>query len=133
MSAFQVSPEHINYLVHACQRYDASGHIYAYRDYQGRPDDLGNMLARVNAESVNARYAHHNDPCAPIPYRWSMRTAVPLSPIQVIKACDCYRYQSCEHPDWPGSQAEQIIEQLRERAITLLAGYDEAEWEIEAA
>ena len=133
MSAFQVSEAHINYLVNAIQRANPTGGIYAARDFQADPNGLGRLLAQANADSVNARYAHHHRPCEPIPYRWSMRLAVPVSPVQTIKACDCFRYQSCEHDGWADSLAAKIIDQLREHAINQLPGYDDAAWDIDAA
>ena len=51
-----------------------------------------------------------------------------IEPVQTLKACDCYVYQSCVHPEWEASQAKAFIEALRSAAWTSLPGYDDAEW-----
>ena len=52
------------------------------------------------------------------------------TPIQTIKACDCLDYQSCEHPEWPASEAKAFLDALRAMAWTRLPGYEDAEWGI---
>ena len=47
---------------------------------------------------------------------------------EVLKATDCYEYQSCEHPEWPSSNAHDFIQALRKDAWRLLEGYEEAPW-----
>ena len=51
-----------------------------------------------------------------------------LDPVQVLKACDCYDYQSCETDDYPQSEAKRMIETIKTWAITTLPSYDKAEW-----
>jgi hypothetical protein len=48
----------------------------------------------------------------------------------VLKAIDCYRYQSCEHPGWASSEAQQFCLALQALAINHLPGYDQAPWDI---
>ncbi len=59
-----------------------------------------------------------------------MYTARHYLPVEIIKACDCYDYQSCETPDWKDTEAYAIMQMLRKRAIYSLPGYEEAAWEI---
>lgn len=118
MSAFQVSPEHINYLAVAAHLYHVATD----------PQALAEQLAAENAKSIEHAYPHHG-PCEPVPVRWSLPRRR-IEPIQVIKAAECYRYQSCEHPEWAESDAARVIDHLISAAIGKLPGYDEAEWEI---
>lgn len=52
--------------------------------------------------------------------------------VKVLKACDGYEYQSCEHPEWRTSQACAFINALRRAVWQSLPGYDEAAWEVRA-
>jgi len=89
-------------------------------------DEQGQALVDQNYRSVNHRY--HED-AEPYQFRW--RPFLPrLSPVEIIKACNCYRYQSCETPDFKETEAYAIMTALRERAIIHLPGYEEAAWEI---
>jgi hypothetical protein len=51
-----------------------------------------------------------------------------FDPVQVIKAADCYAYQSCESDDWEKTEAYSFIESLKASAMRALTGYDGAEW-----
>lgn len=42
-----------------------------------------------------------------------------VKPYEVVKAIECYQYQSCEHPDWDGSHARAVVEQIRDLAERL--------------
>jgi hypothetical protein len=53
------------------------------------------------------------------------------APVQVVKACNCYDYQSNEHPEWEGSFAQALSEMIRGEAIAALPGYDSAAWGID--
>ena len=53
-----------------------------------------------------------------------------LTPIQVIKACNCFDYQACEVENYEETEAAKIIEAIRAAAIERLQGMEEAEWEI---
>ena len=46
----------------------------------------------------------------------------------ILKLCDCYVYQSCEHPEWTDCNANKIIQMVRSEAIGRLPGYDAAPW-----
>lgn len=87
------------------------------------PRALGELLHEANCASVDYRYQEHN----PRTYRCEQVGGY-LSPVQVIKACDCLDYQSCERPDWIGSQAQFLLSRIREHAISRLPGYAQAAW-----
>lgn len=61
-------------------------------------------------------------------YRFQSRP--PRKPIEILKAIDCYEYQSCEHPEWEVSEAFAFCDALRRSLIGDLPGYDEAKWGI---
>lgn len=51
-----------------------------------------------------------------------------LKPVVVLKAIDCYEYQSCEHDEWAESEAHAFCHALRKRMIHSLPGYEDAPW-----
>jgi hypothetical protein len=101
---------------------------------------VGNMLWRANEESIRARYP---DCKGPADYPGNGRDAATgytltgsdfgrmpanVEPVQVLKACNAFRYQACEHAGWEASEACSFIDSLKEKAISCLNGYDAAEW-----
>ena len=117
MSAWIVSQAHIDVLVLAgvqyATPYDASA------DLRRGPNPTGLTAAGVdlwaqNHRSVNFRYDERTEPPA-----FTAPTAeVILDPVAVVKAIDCYVYQSCEHPGWNGSRADRFCQRLRAAAMT---------------
>jgi hypothetical protein len=90
---------------------------------------IGQLLADENAVSVGYRYA---DPTTQaVVYGNHHHPARVYSAVEVIKSCNCYEYQSCEHPGWGKSLAKLLVDAIRTRAINNLPGYEEAEWGIE--
>ena len=88
---------------------------------------VGAMLLAENRRSVNHRYDEEE---WEEPYGFRRLAGYP-DPIVVLKAISCYRYQSCEHPAWPDSEAFRFCEALESVAIARLPGYDEAPgWEV---
>ncbi len=129
MSAFNVSDEHIRYLVCAYHRYSRTWHdIEDLRGYAV-------MLRNANTQSTSYLYGdRHPD------MRGEMVTDFPLTmwemdsvrvePVQVLKACACYEYQACEPPGWEASPAHEWLERLTHITEQQLPGWDDAEWEI---
>lgn len=94
------------------------------RDTAGR---VGAMLLAENQRSVNHRYAEDD---IEIPYEFKETWA--LKPIEVLKALDCFEYQSCEHQEWHASEAKTFCEALRRRAIHMMVDYDDAAgWDLD--
>lgn len=87
-------------------------------------DGAGAILASANVASVNYRYAE--DALEPV----YTHHPVVVDVVGVLKALDCYEYQSCEAPEWDYSEAYAICAALRREAIAQLAGYAEAEWDL---
>ena len=86
---------------------------------------VGQMLVNWNYKSVNARY---NDSTEPHEYKFNLSTDWKAS--EIIKACHCYAYQSCEAKNWETSPAYSFIKSLESHMVRNLPGYDEAPWEI---
>ena len=91
-------------------------------------DDLGRLLVQANYESYQARYPDHSAYVEVSDYRW-VRRPYQLSTVEALKAVACLIYQSCEHPDWKGSVAEEFLRALRLRLIDVLPGMESAPWE----
>lgn len=129
MSAFNVNEYHISQLI----KYGA--HRGVGMCYQGKFDRkiegneqlLLGMLVKTNDDSVNHRY-EENVPSMPGEYIPDYNRI--LTAVQVIKACECFDYQSCEIDNYESTDAAKTIDAIRKRAISALPGYNEAEWEI---
>lgn len=157
MSAFEVSDTHIDALVSAALMGNPYGPLHWYHDSReeiphtqpgemlpGDEDYLaalkrtqrevndenaetwGATLLAENRRSVNHRYAEDE---IEAPYTFT-RIRGALHPVAILKALDCYEYQSCEHPEWPASEAYDFCQALRSRMIHELPGYHDAAWEI---
>jgi hypothetical protein len=148
MSAFVVSRSHIRYLVDAAA-YLAQRTKVSFRYTENlviRPGcdketkaAIGQELWNENIKSVQECYPEDSldelpgpigenytltvDDFPPRPFHdWSL--------VQIIKACDCYAYQSCEHYGWHDSAARQFTETIIDRVCMELPGYDDANWQI---
>lgn len=133
MSAFEVDWAHIDALLTAGMRgAPRGGRLRWSWGNPGREgmltldtaDQVGGMLAAANRRGVNRANPGH-DPAAPEPtepyvYR---RAGVTGGWPAILKAVDCLEYQSCDAPDWAGSEARAFCEALRRHAIRELDGY----------
>lgn len=132
MSAFILGNAHINaMLTLTAPRYPGDGLAYYWQDnmhpFGGHSAEIGQKLVDENYRSYNHRYREDNEPhtfrSSPCSKQYTL--------VGLIKACHCYRYQSCEHPDWNESEAYAIVSALLARAVRRLDGYEEAEtWPI---
>lgn len=129
MSAFIVNEYHIARLVEYGSRKRVSMCVNGRfdRTIDGNEQILFSTLVRANYLSVNHRY-DENTP--PMPGKYEPDYERVLSPVQVIKACDCFDYQSCEIDNYELTDAARTIDAIRSRAVSALPGYDDAEWEI---
>jgi len=111
VSAWIVERGHIDVLVAAALQYRVIEAKLA--------GPTGADLWRENHASVNYRY----DEATVTPsYRRAVRAVEPLHPVAVLKAIDCYDYQSCEHQGWGASRAAQFCTLLR---LAVLAEHPE--------
>lgn len=158
MSAWVVSPDHIRLLLQAAidggstfyygwtEGACAPGSWHLAPDDTAALDEAARMLWDENVRSVSHRYP--NDAPSELPaadcdsveaaageFGWRpaySRIVRKIEPVQVLKAVQCYEYQSCEHPEWHQSRAKAFCASLKDRMIMRLAGYDEAQWGFEA-
>ena len=136
MSAFVVAREHIDALVLAGVQFGLLTDV--------RPEplaQLGTALWAENRYSVNYRYAE----TGPRELYSAPTAEVILDPMSVVKATDCYVYQSCEHPGWADSAAAAYCARLREAALAAvpvigparirdlrnIPAYDRAPWAVD--
>ncbi|HCG01491.1 MAG TPA: hypothetical protein DEV93_13215 [Chloroflexi bacterium] len=98
---------------------------------------IGRMLIDENLRSIHARYPDTVDGGqVPGPFEsyWEQPYSCPImlptvDAVQVLKAIDCYEYQSCEHDGWETSTARAFCDALRGAMIHRLPGYEEAQWD----
>jgi len=102
-------------------RYKVRGHDH------GEVQATGQVLVEENYKSFNARYNYVR-----VSHEFVYTVTLNgYTPVEILKACDCYDYQSCETgEDYYKSRAYAIVKAIREHAIRLLPGYEEADWEI---
>lgn len=152
MSAYIVNKNHIMFLLAAMGSRSILGRGSRFSYYwDAKPDcrtevdsydpqamaDVGNLLLRENLASVTARYPRESSATLPGPRDHDCEITPAdigrycygvVDPVQVLKACDCLEYQSCEHDGWRASEARAVLEALRRAAWHALPGYDGAEW-----
>jgi len=116
MSAFIVSDYHINALVSWAARNTTRYYTKAFGWVginDGTAQTIASTLLRENARSVNHRYGKRSRPRI----TFQMVDTGHLSHADVIRACDCLDYQSCEHDGWERSEAYAILQAIRNRAV----------------
>jgi hypothetical protein len=148
MSAYICDKHHLIYLAKAADSrcggachcsfsyyYEGQTHYIRASDYEAQAE-AATMLLMENIKSVGFRYRQSSSVGLPGPTtveiitthdicRTSFRS---IDPVQVIKACDCYSYQACEHEGWKTSKAKAYIDSLRNSAAQAFPGYDDAKW-----
>ena len=117
MSAFEVSNTHVDAIVTAM--------IWAGLTDQQHAESVADELLAQNRASVAYRY--NEEPNTAL-YIFCKLQGTP-EPKIVIKACECYKYQSCETPDWEETNAYKMIQEL-ENAMALELAKDCKVWEI---
>jgi hypothetical protein len=148
MSAYIVEKHHITFLIAAALSRRICSHGETFRWYHNgqshelpggdykRAAEVANMLWRENIISVGERYPNESSARLPGPRNETFlvephdigRLFEVIDPVQVLKSCSCYEYQSCEHDGWETSEALSFIAALRSRSISVLPGYDAAIW-----
>ena len=130
MSAFIVSDATISGMLLAATLERDRGGRYYYWDgeahyFDGNWRKIGQKLLDENYRSVNYRYDEESKP-----HTYSPASLAPLMPVEILKLCNCYSYQTCETEDWRQTEAWEIMNTLRGFAIRALPGYEEAQWEL---
>lgn len=114
MSAWLVSEAHIDALVQAAV-VDGLVEVRA-------ATATGRMLWRENMLSLAYRYDDPIDEEALDGYRFEGIEA-PLDDAVILHLAECYRYQTCEHVGWSGSDAARLT-----AALTSLIGARHPAW-----
>lgn len=119
MSAWIVEEDHIDMLTTALLN-----PVISNANVQLDPHGLGHMLWTENHASVNYRYSE-STPVPGYAFRVVPELAIPdLEPYHLVildKQRRCYEYQSCEHPEWEGSTARELMLVLEQGVAHLLA------------
>lgn len=139
MSAYVVEAEHINVLLWAAHQgfhrplgnltwiYDNP--IRVHQLTHDNLDQVGQMLVDANTTSVN--YCYFNNPVhEPYEYRYTRPLHTNWSVIEVLKALQCYEYQSCEPKNWQATEAYAFCRELQNILVQALPRYDHAPWGI---
>ena len=127
MSAFVVSDKHINTMLSFGSRHIdrislPDGQILSFKDANDL-QIMAEIMLKENYRSVNYR-SRENEGSHQIKFEFEYK----YTPIQIVKACQCFDYQCCETDDWKESNAYRINSWLMSSAISELPGYDQAEW-----
>jgi hypothetical protein len=135
MSCFVVPDYHVSALVAWGLRHGAIVGI--------SPDALAHELAAANRAAYSERYAGRYD-SELAPYGGlDHHAGAELSPVAVVKACDCLAYQASDWSAWSGSEPSAHLAVIRAAALRLvpegrtlapdaaahaLPGYEAAAW-----
>ena len=125
MSAFILNEYHLSVLgraASAVQRPWGQSKRTAFDRTEAR--ELAQVLYEENVKSVNYRY-RETTPADDFEFDLQAFNGV-LDPLVILKACACYDYQACEHPDYDQSAARLLIDRVRKVFIAELPGYEAA-------
>lgn len=150
MSAWIVDKAHIDLLItaglvlsrpHGPLRWNESSDENVWKSRELRQEnaaDIGRMLWLENYASVDRLYGDEDELPGPVGLTFDKVGKYvfrpingTLDPVVVLKAIDCYEYQSCEHPGWKTSEARRFCQSLQSTCIGRLKGYDDAPWGFE--
>jgi hypothetical protein len=130
MSAFIVSDYHINTLVSygvmkSAQFWNAKERRWEYFN-EDTAQVMAALLYRANVCSVNRRYGERTRTTG---FQYKRVNVLSIQPADIVKACDCLDYQSCETKTWENSRARKALQAIRESAIQALTAGSQA-WEL---
>lgn len=143
MSAFLCDAYHIGRMAaYIAQDRDSQG-FNGFHLKEGDTDEHGPLIAQhlaaANLASVRQRYPDSgNELPGPIEVeddthylllcRQASRRLIHYMPaVDMLKACDCWEYQSCEAEGWETSKGAFWCNAIRKTAIGKLPGYPEAD------
>lgn len=134
MSCFIVSDKHISSILKFADRpqYGAPARIWTNeREYQIWQTVVINKVGQILVNQNYASYAALYEGESVTPHEFTYNEQVTrLTPVEIIKLCNAYEYQSDNTPDYSNTPAHKIIKAILDRAINELPGYDAAEWAI---
>ena len=134
MSAFILSSYHLSVLGRAASAVHGSTHGTGIRAFYNEKTArlYTQTLYEENVRSV--AYLYHeptSDYDSEVVFDERALHGV-LNPIQVIKAAISYSYQACETDNYRSTKAAEIIDQIITSFVSMLPGYDAAQWTLHA-
>ena len=142
MSAWMCDDCHLTALAAFAVKHSLTGPTDVDLTYAKSVDRVRIMLGRENVASLRYRYPSHDHPDY-VGKSCPHAMANTFDPAALVKACDCYSYQSCERPGWRSSTAFLLIAKVRQAALSasgfrgddesLIPGYEEAAWGLDCA
>jgi hypothetical protein len=151
MSAFICGPDHFKVLaIFAASRRHGSLNVdprYINKPlkatHESATTDLASIYADIlyqeNIRSVRGRYPDDKWDGLPGPIVKPLHIVIDprdqtlakyrLSPVAILKMCDCLEYQSCENEDYRQTVAFALLDSIRGAAIRHLTGYEDAPWD----
>ena len=127
LAIFAVRKSHGSMLVDPC-------YVDGAKDLDGKYEEViatryAAILLAENVRSVRARYADDIGDYEEIEISKS-EVLMPkaFTPVTILKLCNCLAYQSCETEDWETTNAYKLLQQIKDAAIRLLPGYEQAPW-----
>jgi len=129
MSAFVVSKKHLATIANFAVK-----HATWLDDHHATEADYNHIYKTLAAENVRSVCARYPDDSA-AEYADFLRPTLkgktpPVSSVAILKLCDCLSYQSSETDDWETTAACKLIKRIRDLAVNLIPGYEEAPWAI---
>ncbi|MGA7178142.1 MAG: hypothetical protein WBX11_00950 [Thiobacillaceae bacterium] len=136
MSAYIVNPEHVAALAAYAARPPLHRNAVIFEWREGGAELVAEKLMQANIDSCNYRYpnSHYYTPEGEaqliqeaVEYAKRFKFNAPrLTPLDIIRMCECLDYQSCEPENWRDTLASRQIEFIKSSAIRELPGYDKA-------
>lgn len=91
--------------------------------------ELGQVLFDANVESC-VTLAESKGDTFKLDHKFEFIPGIVLTPVEMIKACDCYLYQSCEVENFEETRAAKMVEVIKQFAVQNLPGYSDALWDL---
>ena len=130
MSAFIVNDYHINALVsYGAQQ--GTGFYWKGKRFKFDRETCPILAAELYSENVRSVNSRYNERRRRKGFVFNRVVIDHLSPSDIVSACDCLRYQSCETSDYERTLAWKITNAIREEAINQLID-DNRCWELYA-
>ena len=128
MSAFVVNDYHINALATYARR-EMVSFYWRNERYEFNRDTVAELAAELYSENVRSVNHRYNQRQRRKGFNYQPVLIDHLEHANIIGACDCLRYQSCETRNYRNTLAYAALNAIREEAITLLIEQDRS-WEL---
>lgn len=135
MSAYVCSKAHIKALAIFAESKIEPWYVDGAKDLSRDSSEVATRYAAIllaeNVRSIRARYADDVGDYEEIQISNS-EVLMPkaLGAVTILKLCNCLAYQSCETDDWETTNAYKLLQQIKDAAIRVLPGYEDAPWGI---